>query len=201
MRTRNTIAIFTALALLMFAFLWGSAVRPFARPSIAIGVLSYSGPGNDFVHVGITNLGLTAIRHSGPIFDPDAWVLTASRTGLATRGVGPVGGGRWPRVLLRPGSNTVAYVWLPPGTLRWRVAYRVRHASLRQRVESAVPDKLRSLLYPLCDRLLSDTEGPEQEIQSGRFECPHNEPPTVDGGMGFLFSSDTFWPAATEARR
>jgi hypothetical protein len=185
-----------ALALLMVAFLWGSAVRPIARPSIAIGVLSYRGSRSAVVRVGITNLGHAAIRYNEPNFDPDAWLLTVSRSGLAIRDVGPVNG-RPKRALLQPGSNTVAFVWLPPDTLRWRVAYKVRHASLRQRVESAVPGKWRSLLYPLCDHLLSDREGPEQEIQSSRFECP----PTVDGGMGILFGSETFWPAATEAGR
>jgi hypothetical protein len=198
MRTRSIIAIFTALALLIFAFLWGSAVRPIARPSIAIGVLNYGRESRGFVHVGITNLGYAALKYKDYTFDPNAWVLTVSRTGIATRGIGVADGGM--RRLLWPGSNTVASIRLPPDTLTWRVAYKVRNASLRQRVESAVPNKWRSLLYPLC-RLLSDREGPEQEIQSGRFERPHSEPPTVDGGMGLLFGSDTFWPAATEAGR
>ena len=198
MRTRSIIATFTALALVMVAFLWGSAVRPFARPIIAIGVLNYGRESSGFVHVGITNLGHAAIRYSEFTFDPSGWVLTISRTGIATRGIGVTD--LRMRGLLRPGSNTIASIRLPPDTLGWRVAYKVRNASLRQRVESAVPNEWRSLLYPLC-RLLSDREGPEQEIQSGRFERPHNEPPTMDGGMGLLFGSDTFWPAATEAGR
>ena len=198
MRPRSIIAIFTALALLMFVFLWGSAVRRVAKPIIAIGVLDCGRESNGVVRVGITNRGRAALIYSKYTFDPSAWVLTVSRTGIATRGIG-VGDVRM-RGLLRPGSNTVAYIRLPPDTLRWRVAYKVRNASLRQSIECVVPNKWRDCLYPLCG-LLSDREEPEQEIQSDSFERPLSEPLTVGGGMGLLFGSDTFWPAAREAGR
>ena len=107
MRPRSIIAIFTALALLMFAFLWGSAVRRAAKPIIAIGVLDCGRESNGVVRVGITNRGRAALIYSKYTFDPSAWVLTVSRTGIATRGIG-VGDVRM-RGLLRPGSNTVAY--------------------------------------------------------------------------------------------
>jgi len=54
-------------------------------------------------------------------------------------------------------------------------------------------------LNPLCVRLLSDKEGREQEIRSGLFESPHNEPPAMDGVMPLVFGSDALWPSATAA--
>jgi hypothetical protein len=167
MRRYRTISVLSAFVLLIATMVWLLAERPSAKPVVAIGVLSYR---NGSVCVGITNVGRTTIRYNELNFDPDGWVLTQSPTGMATRGM-PAGPLR-PRLLM-PGSNTVASIWLPPDTLRWTVAYKVRNASLRKRIESKLPGTWGSRLDVLCGRFFSDAEGPEEEIQRD-FECPHN---------------------------
>jgi hypothetical protein len=85
------------------------------------------------------------------------------------------------------------------GTLRWRVGYKAQAVSLRERVTERIPLKWRVRLRPLTERL-SNKEA-EHEITSAVFECPHNEPPVVDGGIPARFSFESPWPAATEAGR
>jgi hypothetical protein len=186
MQTRRIAAVLVALSLMIAVPVWLSAVRPAARPLISIGVLSsrWGKPPSFSVRVGITNTGSTTIRYNQMNFDANAWVRTKSRSGWATRDIGPLTGLPWMPALLRPGSNTYAIILLPPDTVRWQVGYRIRTASLRDRVTSRIPGKRLSRLRPLCERFLSSREGPEQQIRSGLFH---------------LFDSDAFWPVATEA--
>jgi hypothetical protein len=167
MRTCRIISVLSVFVLLIATVVWLVPERPASKPVLAIGALSYR---NGSVWVGITNVGRTTIMYNELNFDPGGWVLTQSPAGIATRGT-PAGPLK-PRLLM-PGSNTVASIWLPPDTLRWTVAYKVRNASLRKRIESTLPGTWGSRLDALCGRFFSDAEGPEEDIQRD-FECPHN---------------------------
>jgi hypothetical protein len=190
MRRRNIIAIILALGLLIAALLWIWGVRQAAvtRPEISIGVLRYqpwagTGPGL-LVRVGITNVGHRIIRYNKVNFDMDAKVRVESPSGWTTRDNEPFNGGLLLQDSLRPGSSTTAAICLPKGTLRWQVQYTVEVGSLREVVSSRMPPKLGRYLRPLSDRLLSN-KGHLQYVQSGVFECPHNQQHSADGSQPF----------------
>ena len=205
MRRYRIIFVLGAFALIAAVLIWLVATRPFgASPAISIGVLRYEpwagGPAFK-VWVGVTNTGRTPIRYSKFAFDPQGWMQVELQNGWTTRDLGPLAsaGQRFPMFILGPGSNTTAYVALPEGTLRWRVGYKVRTVSLREGVTEWIPPKWRVRLRPLTERL--SNKAAEHEIRSAVFECLHNEPPVVDGGIPARFSFEVPWPAAIEADR
>ena len=205
MRGYRTIFVLGAFALVALVLSWLVATRP-ARdePAISIGVLRYEpwagGPALK-VWVGVTNTGRTPIRYSQFAFDPKGWMQVELRNGWTTRDLEPFASAwsRFPILVLGPGSNTTAWVALPEGTRRWRVGYKARTVSLRERVTERIPLKWRVRLRPLTERLSNKTT--EQEIRSAVFECPHNEPPAVDGGIPAGFPFEAPWPAAAQAER
>jgi len=149
--------------------------RSTKKPSISIGVLSYDlwGKGPAFsVRLGVTNTSRTTIRYNQLNFSGDALLRTESQRGWTTRDIGP--GAVFPLMpaLLPPGSNAPAFILLPADTLRWQIRYPVRAASPRDRVMSRLPPKWRGRLRPLCERVFSAKEGPEQQIASDVFELP-----------------------------
>jgi hypothetical protein len=190
MRTRSIVAILVVLELLVAALLWIWAVRQTGRPrpAISIGVLAYepwAGKGPSLlVRVGITNTGCRTITYNQINFDGDAWVRTESPSGWTTRDNGPFALLPLLPELLRPGSTTIVLIYLPEGTLRWQVGFKVRTASLSERVNRRIPAKWYRRLHPLCERYLSNKEQ-EQDVQSGVFECPHNQQHSADGSQPF----------------
>jgi hypothetical protein len=203
MRTPRLAIIFASLAFVTFALLYLLARRPAAKPPISIGVFSYDSWGKGpslTVRIGITNTGRTAIRYNQVNFSGDAVLRTESRKGWTIRDIGPLAMLPLMRALLRPGSNTSAFISLPSNTLRWQVSYHVRAASLRDRVVSRIPAKWHGRLYPLCKRWLSDKEGPEKEIASDVFECPSVLKISNDEGPP-IFDSDPFSPVPAAAKR
>jgi hypothetical protein len=161
---------------LLIAGFVGLVLRhPASKPAITIGVREYKS--SVAVILEITNTGRTTIRYSPGNFDPDAWVQAVSQKGWTSRrSIGPLAGMVSMSALLRPGSNTFALIVLPRDTLRWQVGYKVRAASLRRRVQSRMPAKLWNALRPFLERILSDKEGPEREVVSPVFDCPHSQP-------------------------
>jgi hypothetical protein len=180
MRRRSIIAVVIALELLIAALLWVWGVRQAAvtKPEISIGVLSYQ-PWADtgsalLVRVGITNVGHRIITYNKFNFDMEAKVRVESPSGWTTRDNEPLTGGPLLLGSLRPGSTTTACICLPEGTHRWQVQYTVQVGSLREAVFSRMPPQLGKYLRPLLERFLSN-QGHLQYVQSGVFECPHNE--------------------------
>jgi hypothetical protein len=192
--------------LLIAALLWIWAVRQTARPRpvVSIGVLGYEPWGGKgpslLVRVGITNTGNRTIRYNQFNFDGGAQVHAELPSGWTTQDNGSFALLPLLPKLLSPGSTATAFICLPEGTVRWQVGYTVRTASLSERVNWRIPPKWYRRLHPLCERYFSNKEQ-QQEVQSGVFECPHNQAPTVDRGTDVLFGSDAFWPVATEAPR
>jgi len=202
MRTKPLILAGAGVAIVA-AFLLHSLAGPSARPTITIGVLSYTNYGGPIlsVRVGVTNVGRVTIRYNPIYFSKDAWVRTESTKGWRTNDIGPYADAPTQPLLLKPGSNTFAALLLPPGTLRWQVGYKIRAASLRERVTLNMPRAWRGYLHPVLIHFLSSREGPEREIESPLFDAPHVEPPSVDGGMPVPLSSTQPRPAATDADR
>lgn len=171
-------------------------------PVLSIGVLDYSSIGKGSAiaaRMGITNTGRTAIKCT-PLNGGGAWVSTeaeswSGRTSRHIRG--------WPlivgaHVLLKPGSYTFVTIPLPPDTLRWQFSFKIRAASLSETVANALPPKWGSKRYPICARLLSNREGPEQEITTGVFEISFNGPLVIDGWTPPQFGSEPLWRCLTQ---
>src|SRR5205085_787670 len=133
--------ISAALVLLIGGFVWLVREHRPARLAIAIGVIDHrswgQGP-SSAVRVGITNTGRAIIRYNQMNFGGDASVRIESRNGWATRDIGPGALFPWMPALLKPGSNTSAVIPLPEGTLRWQICYKIRAASVRERVVSRI---------------------------------------------------------------
>ena len=189
------------------------ASRHPARPVVSIGILSYTNWGKSpsiCARVGLTNTGRVTIKFNQMnyrvrIESPRGWSQEQPECYLTSGWVswdfGPFAVTTLMPALLKPGSNTSATILLPADTLRWQVGYKVRTASLRERVASRIPAKWQRRLYPICQRLLSDKPGPEQEVLSGLFECPRNDAASLDGALPFLFDPfdpDKLWPANTD---
>lgn len=191
MRTRSLTGILAVLAIVLVALLWFLARRPAAKPAISIGVLSYkpwARTAPDFsVRLGITNTGRITIRYNQVNFSGHAVLRVESHKGWATRDIGPGAVFGVMSALLSPGSNTTAFILLPSNTRRWQITYQFRAACPRDRIMSKIPAKWRGRFRPLCERLFSGREGPEQEIVSDMFELPypmrpsdHEAPPLND---------------------
>jgi hypothetical protein len=193
--------VLAALALFIAALDWHTAEGPRAR--VSMGILSYRTSDNGPVlpvFLGLTNTGPTTIRCDSSFLSGGAWVRVELPGGWAVRALNPIAMVSLLPDLLRPGSNTSATVLLPPDALRWQVVYRVRTASLRDRVLSRLGSKWRNRLYPLCQRLLSAKEGPEQEMRSSVFECPLSARSLDGGRTSSLFDSNNLLPFGTPSR-
>jgi hypothetical protein len=153
-------------------------------PPISIGVQRYelwAGSRVFRASVGVTNNGLIPISYTAVVFDPKGWVRVELQNGLTTRDLGPLAMyGVTPKSVLGPGSNTTAWVLLPAGTLRWRVGYKVRMLSLRERVTERIPPAWRFSLRPLTAWL--SNKSAEHEISSALFEAPCPKDPPRGGG-------------------
>ena len=137
MRLRSIILFSVAFVLMLGGAICLVSARVPATPTIAVGVLGYNTWGRGPFHsvrVGITNTGRTAIRYNQMNFAGDASLRVESRNGWATRDIGPDALLPLMPALLKPGSNTFAFMLLPEGTLRWQIAYKIQGASLRDRV-------------------------------------------------------------------
>ena len=174
MPRRKMLCIITA-GLLTSGLIWFLA-RPSSGPEVlSIGVLCYGSWGQGpsvSVRIGITNVGQTTIEYNRLNFSSNAALYVESENGWTTRDIGPLAGLPLMPTLLSPGASTSVSLVLPENTLRWQVGYKIRTASLRDRVSSRTPAKWRVRLQPLLEKLFSGKEGPEQEVRSRVFECP-----------------------------
>src|SRR5262249_387669 len=196
----KTALVSTAFALLVAALLVGFAWQRNAKPAISIDVLSYSPCASSvLVRVGITNTCRTALKFNQFNFN-EASVRTESLSSWITRTTGPMTLIPYMPAVLKPGASTLSFITLLPGTLRWQGKYKVRTASLREPIILCIPTKWETLTR-ICQHLLADRDGPEQEIQSGLFECPNLSPPPMEREIRPFFDLDVPVPVGTYKSR
>jgi hypothetical protein len=167
------------------ALLLLSAAKPYKPgPVLSIGVLGYGSIGK----------GPAIAARMG------AWVSTEveSWSGKTSRRISGLPLTFVAHVLLKPGSYTIVTLPLPPDTLRWQFSFKIRAASLSETVANALPPWWGSKLYPICAHLLSNRDGPEQEITTGVFEISVHGPLVIDGWTPPQFGSAPLWPGLTQ---
>jgi len=149
-------------------------VAPSPRYKIGIGVLKYIQNGPSItVLVGITNTGDSTIRYNQANIS-EARGRTETQRGWSTVNNSPTSLLPGTPTLLAPGSWHIDLVALDRDMLRWQITYKIRSASLRDRVFVRFPAKSRTYARPILRRVLPGKEGPEKEVQSEVFERPRN---------------------------
>jgi hypothetical protein len=179
MLTRRTVFFLAVFAVGVVVCLRFVAIRPPAKPAISVSILGYTKQGDQLcARVSLANSGRASVWYNvGGLAGPGGWLAAESPNGWHLREIGGsfdayIGGVILSSRLLRPGSNAVSTIVLPPDTLRWEAGFRVRAASLRELAAWNLRSKWFARIWPLCRLVLPDNKGPGQEIRTGPMELP-----------------------------
>ena len=154
---------------------------PAPSPSVSVGVLGYTitSEKRDFVvRVGVTNIGRVPLHYAAAFTSKPGQLRVEVPGGWRSLDVGLVA----PMVptaplILMPGSNTAALVFLPREVIRWQVGFDTQAVSVRDCVLSRIPSRWRPRLSGICSKFLSGKPGPVKQIWSDVFQVTKSPEP------------------------